>query len=78
MTTEDGATGYKFTTQQGITINALFEYSPKGSGGSFSKAIVQQPIRNPIGDTTIITVTSEDSNDLDNNDSYLIIAVSNL
>ena len=78
MTTEEGATGYKFTTQQGIIINALFEYSPNGSVGPFTKAVVQQPIRNPIGDTTIITVTSEDSNDQDNNDSYLIIAVSNL
>ena len=75
MTTNEGETIYKFTTKQGITINALFEYSPTGSRGPFSQAVVQNPNYVPIDNPTIISVTSEDSNDQDNNDSYLIISV---
>lgn len=78
MTTSEGATGYKFTTKQGITISALFEYSPTGSSGPFYLGVVQGPNYNQIDGTTIITTTSEDSNDQDNNDSYLIISESGL
>ena len=78
MTTQDGETAYNIITKQGITINALFEYSTTGPNGPFYRASVNQPIVNAIDNLTIISVTSEDANDNDNNDSYLIISYKGL
>ncbi|WP_273291807.1 hypothetical protein, partial [Winogradskyella sp.] len=65
-------------TRQGYSISAHFEYSPTGSSGPFYDAVVKDPMISTVGGTTIITVTSEDSNDQDNNDSYLIISYKQL
>ncbi len=59
---------------QAVSLNLTFEFSPSGSGGPFSPANVQQPIVESSGNATIVTVTSEDSTDNDDNDSYLIFS----
>jgi hypothetical protein len=71
MTTQDGSTSYPLPpTRQGYSISALFQFSSSGPKGPFQNAVsVQDPINSP----PFITVTSEDSTDNDNNDSYLII-----
>ena len=74
MQTDGGATQYNLApTRQGYSINAFFEYSPNGPAGPFYEAVVQDPIITPSGNSTKITITSEDSNDNDNNDSVLTI-----
>jgi len=79
MKTQDGATSYDLpATRQGYSISALFEYSTSGPSGPFYQASVKDPIISTGGGSTIITVTSEDSNDQDNNDSYLIITYKGL
>ncbi|AUP78226.1 hypothetical protein [Flavivirga eckloniae] len=79
MKTQDGSTSYEIgATRQALHISALFEYSTSGPNGPFVKAVVNDPIISSAGGTTIVTVTSEDSNDKDNNDSYLIISYKSL
>lgn len=73
-----GDTTYSLGTRQGTTISALFEFSTSGQGGPFQKANVRNPIINQAGTMYIVQVTSEDSTDNDNNDSYLSIVVSKL
>jgi hypothetical protein len=75
MTTQSGATVYPLPpTRQGYSISALFQFSTSGQNGPFQNAVsVQNPIISQEGNTTFISVTSEDSTDNDDNDSYLII-----
>jgi hypothetical protein len=75
MTTQSGATVYALPpTRQGYSISALFQFSTSGQNGPFQNAVsVQNPIISQEGNTTFISVTSEDSTDNDDNDSYLII-----
>lgn len=54
-----------------INVTALFEYSASGQSGPFSPAQVQDPVSQKTQLWTIITVTSEDSTDGDDNDSIL-------
>lgn len=79
MKTQNGSTSAELpATRQGYSISALFEYSTSGSNGPFYQAVVNDPTTISADGTTIITVTSEDSNDQDNNDSYLIITYKGL
>jgi hypothetical protein len=75
MTTQTGAPVYALPpTRQGYSISALFQFSTSGPNGPFQNAVsVQNPIISQEGNTTFISVTSEDSTDNDDNDSYLII-----
>ncbi len=61
-------------TPAAFTISATFEYSKSGSSGTFHKASVKTPVVTDKGGFNVIEVTSEDSTDNDNNDSYLTIA----
>jgi len=54
------------------TFNMLFEFSTNGPSGPFKKGLVANPIISHEGDSTIVSITSEDGADSDNNDSYLI------
>jgi hypothetical protein len=75
MTTQTGSPLYDLgATRQNYSISALFQFSTSGPNGPFQNAVsVQDPIISQDGNSTFITVTSEDSSDNDNNDSYLII-----
>jgi hypothetical protein len=56
-----------------LSISATFEYSTTGKNGTYGKASVNTPIISDKGGFHVIEVTSEDSTDNDNNDSYLTI-----
>lgn len=74
MKLADGSTIYPVdSARQNYGISILFEFSTTGPSGPFSKATVKDPIINQQGENIEITITSEDSADNDNNDSYLII-----
>lgn len=74
MTDSDGQTTYELVSYRtGYSISCLFEYSTNGETGPFSKAVVQEPIIVQNGDTTTITVTSEDSTDHDDNDVVMVV-----
>jgi hypothetical protein len=76
MKDEDGQTSYELgPTRQGYQIMATFEYSTSGPNGPFQMATVQDPIVTQKGGFTITEVTSEDSTDNDNNDSYLNVTM---
>lgn len=62
---------------QPYQISALFEFSSSGPNGPFSRARVQNPVILSKGPFTINQITSEDSNDNDNNDTYLTIVAMN-
>jgi len=75
MTLPSGETTLQFTPDSAArTVSATFEYSSSGSGGPFSAAAVRDPVVTNKGGFNVIEVTSEDSTDNDNNDSYLTIA----
>lgn len=71
MTTQDGSISYDLPpSRQGYSITALFQYSTSGPNGVFANA---NAVNDPIDSPPFIFVTSEDSADNDNNDSYLTI-----
>jgi hypothetical protein len=78
MKTPDGKASLEFAPlPQGYQISATFEFSPSGPSGPFSRALVQNPIVTTNGPFTITQVTSEDSTDNDNNDTYLTVVAVN-
>ncbi len=75
MTTPDGSTTYAILPTPGaFQISATFEFSQTGPSGTFQKASVKDPVISDKAGFHVIEVTSEDSTDNDNNDSYLTIA----
>lgn len=76
MQTSDGENVYLLEEEtDGYVISALFQYSVNGKNGPFYTAKICAPTILNKGIFTIIQVTSEDSQDNDNNDSYLTIAI---
>ena len=74
MTTSDGSQSVQIPPDEAArTISVQFEFSPNGSGGPFSMAVVKDPIVTNKGGFNVIEVTSEDSSDNDFNDSYLTV-----
>jgi len=72
MKTTDGQTSYQLgASRQGYQVTATFEFSESGPNGPFHMAKVSDPITTKNGNLELIQVTSEDSTDNDNNDSYL-------
>jgi len=76
MATPSGQTLYQLPGSVPMTVTAQFEYSPTGPGGPFKLAqVVEQPVTHMGQKTMIIDVTSEDSIDKDDNDSYLSLVL---
>jgi hypothetical protein len=67
-TTMDPATGLRFA-MQGTTLWALFEFE---QDGTFQRST---NVSDPVTRTFMTTISSEDSQDGDSNDSFLIVIV---
>lgn len=74
MQTPDRQNAYLLRAESSAyRIRAMFEYSTGGPNGPFQLGRVLDPVVTDKGMFTIVQVTSEDSADNDNNDSYLTI-----
>lgn len=76
MTDSSGDTLYTLPASAvPMTVSAKFEYSTSGPNGPFSLAQVEQPVIHKGQTAMIIDVTSEDSTDNDDNDSFLSLVL---
>ncbi|GJE89855.1 hypothetical protein PsYK624_059650 [Phanerochaete sordida] len=74
---QNGQTSYTIPAQSdGYLIGVFFQFSTVGSGGPFNTAVINTLPEPVVADQEIIIeVTSEDSTDSDNNDSYATIII---
>jgi hypothetical protein len=78
MNTPAGQDSCSFTAAPGVPVflSVLFTFSRSGAGGPFSNAVVLAPLATDDSPMLrIVSVTSEDSTDNDDNDTFLTIAV---